>query len=126
MPRTKPALSENKAPGVRQEPSSPRAEHRKSEKGSKPPGSAATRPQHRQRQLCKRCGASARRKSCAQSCLVSTNLIRSGSEGFCRHRFGLLLLAELLEARILTQRIPERIKLEIGYGDTGGHFEKMR
>src|SRR5215475_877232 len=94
MPRTKRALSENKAPGVRQEPSSPRAEHRKSVKGSKPPGSAATRPQRRQPQLCKHFAASARRRNCANSL----------------RRF----FAELLKTRIFAQRIPERVELQVG------------
>src|SRR5262249_6628914 len=98
MPRTKPALSENKAPGVRQEPSSPTPEHRKSEKGSKPPGSAATRPPHTRPQLCKHCAASARRRSSC-GCL------------HCPERSFQLVVRQ---AHLAQKCIPPRIVVKIG------------
>src|SRR5262245_134318 len=79
---TKRALPENRAPGARQEPSSPRTEHRKSEKGSTPPGSAARR-QRRTRPLpYKRSAASARRKNCSfgGGFRQNSDLLREGDE----------------------------------------------
>src|SRR5262249_37263956 len=89
----------NRASGARQEPSSPTAAHRKLETGSKPPGSEATRPQRRQRQLCKRCGALARRTGCASSSIRRKNL--------CHER---------LETQLVADAVVDLVDLQIPAG----------
>src|ERR1043166_5694999 len=93
---TKSALPENKAPAVRQTPSSPRTEHRKSEKESKLPGSVARRQLRMQPQPCKHCAASARRKNCRNS------FWNSRIEAF----------DEFLETRFFAQRIKPLVDLD--------------
>src|SRR6266478_10200680 len=63
------------------------------EKLASQPGRAATRQSHTRRQLCKRCVASVRQKSCRSSLLRI--LWREGGDDF-------------LEARIAAERIPDR------------------
>src|SRR5438270_817023 len=76
------------------------------EKPGSPPGQAANQRPRRRPRLYKHCAALARRRSYRYSRLT--------------------FLAELLEARIFAQRIPERIEAKIGLSDSSGHFKKMR
>src|SRR5256885_6465232 len=102
------ARLETQAPPGRRSLSSPTKARRRSGAESTLPGSTARRRLHTRPRLCKRCAVLVRRRNSA-----------------CSLRF---VPAEFLEARIVSQRVPERIEAKNGGRDRigGRDFKQVR